>query len=78
MAYAQAGLYILATDTFGQRDFLNALHYEAGQIILSILATVVSDFDPSLLNFENKMQRWEEATSFSWEKQSKILTELME
>jgi hypothetical protein len=78
LAYAQAGLYILATDTFGQRDFLNALHYEAGQIILSNLATVVSDFDPSLLNFENKMQRWEEATSFSWEKQSKILTELME
>ncbi|MFT6371245.1 MAG: hypothetical protein ACJAWH_002332, partial [Maribacter sp.] len=59
-------------------DFLNALHYEAGQIILSNLATVVSDFDTSLLNFENKTQRWEEATSFSWEKQSEILTELME
>jgi hypothetical protein len=69
LAYAQAGLYILATDTFGQRDFLNALHYEAGQIILSNLAIVVTDFDTSLLNFENKMQRWEEATSFSWEKE---------
>jgi hypothetical protein len=77
LAYAQAGLYIFATDTFGQRDFLNALNYKAGQIIASDLSTTFSNFDPSLLDFENKMERWEHAISFSWEKEQQKLVKLL-
>jgi hypothetical protein len=77
LAYAQAGLYIFATDTFGQRDFLNALPYEAGQIIASNLSATFSNFDPSLLDFENKVQRWDHAISFSWEKEQQKLVKLL-
>jgi glycosyltransferase involved in cell wall biosynthesis len=69
LAYAQAGLYILATDTFGQRDFLNILNYAAGELIKTNLSTSFSNFDSAILSHENKVMRWEEATSFSWEKE---------
>jgi hypothetical protein len=77
LAYAQAGLYIFATDTFGQRDFLKALPYEAGQIIASNLYTTFSNFDKSVLDFENKLQRWEHAKAFSWEKEQQKLVKLL-
>ena len=67
LAYAQAGLFILATDTFGQRDFLNQLNYNAGQRIDVNLSTVFSNLDHSVLNHQSKLMRWENAKSFSWE-----------
>jgi len=74
LAYAQAGLFILATDTFGQRDFLNTLSYNAGQLIDLNLATTLANFDTAVLSYENQLKRWEYAKAFSWEQeQSKLL-----
>ncbi|MEH6535210.1 MAG: hypothetical protein V7719_02370 [Psychroserpens sp.] len=67
LAYAQAGLYIFATDTFGQRDFLKELHYKAGEIINLNVLESLSNFDVTVINHESRMMRWENAKSFSWE-----------
>jgi glycosyltransferase involved in cell wall biosynthesis len=77
LAYAQAGLYIFATNTYGQRDFLNALHYKAGELITSNLSAKLSNFDKSVLNHENKLRRWENAKAFSWEKEQQKLVKLL-
>jgi glycosyltransferase involved in cell wall biosynthesis len=77
LAYAQAGLYVLATDTLGQRDFLTALNYNAGELITLNLSATLSNFGNSVLNYENKVQRWEHAKSFSWEKEQQKLVKLL-
>ncbi|MEO6348088.1 MAG: hypothetical protein ABIO60_09300 [Aquaticitalea sp.] len=77
LAYAQAGLYIMATDTFGQREFLEGLNPIFGEILTSSVSEALIDFDKELINDQNKLKRWEDARSFSWEKQSEILMALM-
>lgn len=74
VAYAQAGLYILATDTFGQRDFLENLSYNAGKVITSDLEYELKKLDENILN--EKEDRSSKALIFSWEEESKKLLSL--
>lgn len=77
MAYAQAGIYILATGTFGQTHFLNSLNYNAGVMITTSLEDTLGQLDKELLNTHNKIDRWQYAISFSWEKEQLKLKALM-
>lgn len=77
LAYAQAGLYILATDTFGQTQFLNSLDYEAGAIIKTTLEETLLQLNKSELNTAAKRNRWQNAKSFSWENEQLKLKKLM-
>lgn len=67
LAYAQAGLYILATDTFGQYQFLKSLNYNAGYIMKDSLTKSLQNFDKNLITTAAKIARWQNAKSFSWE-----------
>lgn len=75
ISYAQAGLYIFATKTFGQNDFLNTLTYNAGEIISKDLLYSLSNFNHSIL--DEKSKRKEKAKSFSWEHESEKLLKLL-
>lgn len=75
LSYAQAGLYILATDTFGQRDFLNNLNYKAGKIIEKDLYSELQNIDVNEL--QQKQTRRDLAKEFSWEQESKKLLQFM-
>ena len=66
LAYVQAGFYVLATDTFGQSQFLSSLDYNAGLIMKSSLEKSLQDLDRNLLNTTAKIERWQNAKSFSW------------
>lgn len=71
ISYAQAGIYIFATDTFGQKDFLSSLKYQAGEIISNDLLFSLSHFNKIYL--KDKPKRKEHAKSFCWEEESKKL-----
>lgn len=77
LAYAQAGLYILATDTFGQRDFLKGLEYKAGELISADLNETLLNLDDAVFTFENKQHRWKNAKALSWEEEQKKLVKLL-
>ncbi len=73
LAYAQAGLFIVATDTFGQRQFLEQLNYKAGVLLTTSFFDEMSQLEMSALNYEQKLNRWQNAKSFSWEEEQKKL-----
>ena len=77
LAYVQAGLYVLATDTFGQSQFLNSLDYNAGLIMKSSLEKSLQDLDRNLLKTTAKIERWQNAKSFSWGKEQLKLQKLV-
>jgi len=77
IAYAQAGCYILATDTFGQTQFLNSLDFQAGEIIHSNLAETLQHLDKTLLDVNSKTERWHRAKSISWEHEQLKLKTLL-
>ena len=77
ITYAQAGLYILATDTFGQSQFLNSIDYNAGIIMRSTLVETLQNLDNKLLNTATKIGRWQNAKAFSWENEQVILKTLL-
>lgn len=77
ITYAQVGLYVLATDTFGQSQFLTTLDYNAGVIIKSSLEHTLKDLDSNLLTTTTKIGRWENAKSFSWENEQLKLKKLI-
>lgn len=77
LAYAQAGLFILATDTFGQTHFLKKLGKQAGIIIETSLSDEIRQLDRELLQLRFKVERWKRAKAFSWETQSSILKEIV-
>ena len=77
IAYAQAGLYILATSTEGQRKFLENLPYGAGALIETDLKTSLANLDRKVLRLDDKYNRWEQAKSLSWEVEQKKLHHLL-
>lgn len=77
LAYAQSGLYILASDTFGQSQFLSSLDYQAGIIINTSLGEALQNLDIKLLDIPSKTDRWEKAKSFSWENEQLKLKRLL-
>ena len=78
LAYAQAGLYILATDTFGQAQFLTALDYKAGTIMRSTLQEALKKMDTQVLQTSAKYERWQKAKSYSWDKEQLKLKALVQ
>jgi len=78
LAYAQAGLYILATPTDGQTQFLNSLSYCAGELIPVDLVSSLNNLDKDKLNLASKQVRWEQAKEFSWEQEQKKLFKILE
>lgn len=78
LAYAQAGLYVLATMTQGQIQFLNALDYSAGELIDIDLSSSLSQLDIKALSIQEKQKRWEKAKNFAWEQEQKKLLKLMQ
>ena len=77
LAYVQAGLYVLATDTFGQSQFLNSLDYNAGLIMESSLEKSLQDLDRNLIKTTAKVERWQNARSFSWDNEQLKLQKLV-
>jgi hypothetical protein len=78
LAYLQAGLYIFASNTFGQSHFMDHMGSQFGVIIKTSLKDEIHKLDNSVLNIEKKRDRWEQAKSVSWERQSEILINVME
>lgn len=78
LAYAQAGLYILATKTYGQKQFLSSLNYKAGELIVKDLTTSLSELNKEQLTIRKKQVRWEQAKAFSWEVEQQKLNNLFE
>ncbi|MDC1505566.1 hypothetical protein N8475_10300 [Winogradskyella sp.] len=76
LAYAQAGLYILATPTDGQRQFLESLPYKAGELIAHSLGESITKLDGSCLDLPAKINRWQKAKAFSWEHEQLKLVEI--
>ncbi|MGJ8592093.1 MAG: hypothetical protein ACSHXF_06075 [Aquaticitalea sp.] len=77
IAYAQAGCYIFATNTFGQSQFLNSLDYDAGIIIKNALKEQLQSLEINQLQKDFKTNRWQKAKSFSWEKEQLKLKQLL-
>lgn len=77
LAYAQAGLYILATDTRGQRQFLKSLDYRAGEIMDAELSDALKHIDSGQLSLSRKVERWEKAKAFAWEAEQQKLLSLL-
>lgn len=77
LAYTQAGLFILATNTYGQQQFLNSLTYNAGLIITQNLAQSLTDINLQSLDLQSKTARWEAAKYFAWEVEQKQLLSLL-
>lgn len=77
ITYAQGGLYILATDTFGQCDFLKSLDYNAGLIMTSSLENALQNLDNDLLSTNSKIGRWKNAKFFSWDYEQLKLKEVV-
>lgn len=77
LAYAQAGLYILATDTQGQRQFIESLDYKVGEIMATELSEALKKIDKDQLSLSYKVHRWEQAKAFSWEAEQKKLLQLI-
>jgi hypothetical protein len=77
ITYAQAGLYVLATDTVGQSQFLKSLDYNAGFIIQSSLIDILLQFDTTLLAVSTKIDRWKCAKLFSWDNEKLKINKLL-
>lgn len=77
LAYAQAGLFILASNTYGQQQFLNSLAYEAGLIITEDLAQSLTDINLQALDLQSKTTRWKAAKAFAWEEEQQQLLTLL-
>ena len=77
LAYAQAGCYILATNTFGQSQFLNSLNYEAGEIIKVSLKESLQSLKLSLLDNQSRIDRWNNAKAYSWDNEQLKLKTLL-
>ncbi|RXJ46044.1 glycosyltransferase family protein [Gelidibacter gilvus] len=77
LAYAQAGLYIVATDTFGQTQFMNSLDYESGVIISKTLIESLVEIDEKQIAIERKKHRWNKAKLFAWENEQLKLKRLL-
>lgn len=77
LAYAQAGLYIVATNTFGQKHFLDRLGGEFGTLIKTSLDDTLSHIDQRVLDYNHKIERWEKAKRFSWENEKIKLINLI-
>lgn len=77
LAYAQAGLFILATDTYGQAQFLNTLSYQAGLLIEEDLVQSLTDITLQALDLQSKTKRWEFAKAFAWEEEQQHLLALL-
>ncbi len=77
LAYSQAGLYIVASNTLGQSQFLKSLDYDAGVIIESSLKETLFKFNQVLLEAPRKTDRWLKAKSFCWEIEKIKLKELL-
>lgn len=81
ITYFQAGLYILATDTPGQKDFLKT--YPHSGLVLSVnhenfidkLAQVIASKDSIR---RTKAERFKSAQSYNWEAESEKLLQLWE
>ncbi|MEZ4801898.1 MAG: hypothetical protein R2797_03935 [Gelidibacter sp.] len=67
IAYAQAGCYVIATDTYGQSQFLSSLDYPAGVVMQTSLEETLRNLEIRLLDIPSKIERWENAKSFSWD-----------
>ena len=72
-AYAQAGLYVLATDTPAQKEFLEQ-HPQAGETVEQGAEQMVSALQNIFQRHDfirqNRIQRFELAKQFSWEVES--------
>lgn len=77
IAYAQTGLFIMASNTFGQRQFLEQLHYNAGTVMANSFLTEMTQLDKSVLSKDQKVNRWQNAKSFAWEEEQKKLIALI-
>jgi len=77
LAYSQAGLYVLATDTFGQRRFLSNLDINFGTIIKSTLSEELNNLNEEFLNYDNRLLRWDNTKQFSYEVEGAHLGKLI-
>jgi hypothetical protein len=77
LAYVQAGLYVLATDTYGQDQFLNTLGDDFGRIIKTTLKKELETLDKEKLRLQNKVRRWEKAKTIAWETEAEKLLHLL-
>lgn len=78
IAYAQSGLYILATNTYGQSQFINSLQYEAGKILTTDLKKTLEEFNTDLLSSTQKIARWQKAKSICWTNEVMKLKQILE
>ena len=77
LAYAQAGLYIFATDTYGQSQFLNSLDYDAGIILKTSLEEALKNLNTQVLSTPIKVNRWQQAKLYSWDEEQLKITALL-
>lgn len=77
LAYIQTGLYVTATNTYGQTQFLNSLEDRFGKIINDSLSQTLLNIDTTLLSEQAKIERWEKAKSLSWETEKLKLYKLI-
>ncbi len=77
LTYVQSGLYVLATNTYGQSQFLNSLDYEAGMIIKSSLNQELDSFNDDKLTADLKSYRWQQGKSISWDVEKNKLYNLL-
>lgn len=77
LTYVQSGLYVLATNTYGQSQFLNSLDYDAGMIINSSLTQELDSFNVDKLTTELKSYRWHQGKSISWDIEKNKLYNLL-
>lgn len=74
--YFQAGLYILATDTEGQRSFMDRFPQHGTIISLekkSLQSTIAELLNRAAQIRQEKQKRWEAARNYGWENESKQL-----
>lgn len=78
LAYSQSGLYVLATNTFGQSQFLDSLDYNAGEIMEGSLQESIVNLNPNLLTTDSRIERWQNAKLFAWENEQLKLKKLLQ
>lgn len=80
-AYLQAGLFVLATDTPAQKEFMEhnsgfgILCGQSPEVMLNALNLIKENIDDII---KDKIRRFNEAKKFSWENESKKLIEIWE
>ncbi len=78
LTYLQTGLYVLATNTFGQQQFLSSLEHTAGSVMSATLAYTLKNFDYKLLATDLKIERWKHAKCHSWDIEKTKLFSLLD